>query len=173
MGHVGQRGKLLGIVASRETVKKTSEKEAPYTQTLEVLQANLGKQARIVLHDKTIFQGKIRTVLTEPTASVPTPMLHRSRRQSSTTTSRGTDCDKGTRSHALRGNARPDALRRASRLGRLRRRGASNASFPRRAWERVTSTGVVNWSITRLRLHSPGIVRETKCDECRIPTSES
>ncbi len=70
------KGKLLGIVASRETVKKTIEKEAPCTQTLEVLQANIGKQARIVLHDKTIVQGKIRTVLAEPTASAPTPVLH-------------------------------------------------------------------------------------------------
>ncbi|MBC8112742.1 MAG: hypothetical protein H7062_00025, partial [Candidatus Saccharimonas sp.] len=70
------KGKLLGIVASRETVKKTTEKEAPCTQTLEVLQANIGKQARIVLLDKTIVQGKIRTVLAEPTASAPTPLLH-------------------------------------------------------------------------------------------------
>ena len=69
------KGKLLGIVASRETVKKTIEKEAPCTQTLEVLQANLGKQARIVLHDKTIVQGKIRTVLAEATAVAPTPVL--------------------------------------------------------------------------------------------------
>ena len=69
------KGKLLGIVASRETVKKTTEKEAPCTQTLEVLQANIGKQARVVLLDKTIFQGKIRTVLTEPTAVAPTPLL--------------------------------------------------------------------------------------------------
>ncbi|CAI8978822.1 hypothetical protein EMIT0194P_60156 [Pseudomonas serbica] len=35
------------------------------------------------------------------------------------------------RSHALRGNASPDALR-PLRLGR----GASLAAFPRRAWER-------------------------------------
>ena len=69
------KGKLLGIVASRETVKKTIEKEAPCTQTLEVLQANIGKQARIVLHDKSIFQGTIRTVLAEPTAVAPTPLL--------------------------------------------------------------------------------------------------
>ena len=70
------KGKLLGIVASRETVKKTTEKEAPCTQTLEVLQANIGKQARVVLLDKTIFQGKIRTVVAEPTASAPTPLLY-------------------------------------------------------------------------------------------------
>lgn len=69
------KGKLLGIVASRETVKKTTEKEAPCTQTLEVLQANIGKQARVVLLDKTIFQGKIRSVLAEPTAVAPTPLL--------------------------------------------------------------------------------------------------
>ena len=69
------KGKLLGIVASRETVKKTVEKEAPCTQALEVLQANIGKSARIVLHDKSIFQGTIRTVLAEPTAIAPTPLL--------------------------------------------------------------------------------------------------
>ncbi|MSR57646.1 MAG: hypothetical protein EXS05_08235 [Planctomycetaceae bacterium] len=49
-----------------------------------------------------------------------------------------------TRSHALRGNARADALRRTghvrrtalSRIHSGRRRRASEGAFPRRAWER-------------------------------------
>jgi hypothetical protein len=68
-----EKGKLLGMFASRETVHKSAEKEVPCTQTLEVLQANLGKQAKIVLSDKSIFQGTIRGVLAESTSMAVTP----------------------------------------------------------------------------------------------------
>lgn len=70
-----EKGKLLGMVASRETVQNSVEKEIPCTQTLEVLQANIGKQARIVLADKSIFQGTIRTVLAESISAAVTPAV--------------------------------------------------------------------------------------------------
>lgn len=69
------KGKLLGMTAARETVKKSKEKEIPCTQILEVLQANIGKHARIVLSDKSIFQGTIRTVLAETTHLAATPPM--------------------------------------------------------------------------------------------------
>ena len=69
------KGKLTAIVASRETVKRTEEKVIPCTQPLEVLQANVGQKAKVVMQDKSILQGEILRVLTEPTLTPPTPAL--------------------------------------------------------------------------------------------------
>lgn len=67
------KGKLTAMVASRETVKQSEEISAPCLQTVEVLQANVGANAKIIMHDKTIYQGDILRVLTEPTTTPPTP----------------------------------------------------------------------------------------------------
>lgn len=75
MWATSQKGKLLRIVAGRESIEKATQKEVPCLQTLEVLQANLGKQARVVLTDKTIINGTIRVVLSESTPQPPTPNL--------------------------------------------------------------------------------------------------
>ncbi len=69
------KGKLNAIVASRETVKQTEEKVTPCTQPIEVLQANIGQRAKVVMQDKSIWQGEILRVLTEPTLAAPTPAL--------------------------------------------------------------------------------------------------
>lgn len=67
------KGKLTAMVASRETIKQSEEIAAPCLQTAEVLQANVGANAKIIMHDKTIYQGDILRVLTEPTTTPPTP----------------------------------------------------------------------------------------------------
>lgn len=67
------KGKLTAMVASRETVKQSEEIAAPCLQTVEILQANVGANAKIIMHDKTIYQGDILRVLTEPTTTPPTP----------------------------------------------------------------------------------------------------
>ena len=67
------KGKLTAMVASRETVKQSEEVAAPCLQTVEVLQANVGANAKVTMHDKTIYQGDILRVLSEPTTTPPTP----------------------------------------------------------------------------------------------------
>lgn len=66
-----RQGKLVAMVASREEVRTTKTIAVPCTQPLEVLQANLGKKARIVMNDKTVIQGEIRQVLTETIVAAP------------------------------------------------------------------------------------------------------
>ncbi len=73
MWATSNKGKLLSIVASREVVRKTIDKEMTCFQTLDLLHANVGKQAKIILTDKSIIQGTIRTVLAEATSAAPTP----------------------------------------------------------------------------------------------------
>ena len=70
------KGKLLGMVAGRAIlIEKSTEKEVPCLHTLEVMQANLGKQAKVVLTDKTIVHGTVRVVLSESTSQAPTPTV--------------------------------------------------------------------------------------------------
>jgi hypothetical protein len=69
------KGKLTAMVASRETIIRTEEKSIPCTQMIELLQANIGQKARIVMHDKSSPQGEILRVLTEPTVSALSPGL--------------------------------------------------------------------------------------------------
>ena len=69
------KGKLTAMVASRDTIKQTDEKSIPCTQTIEILQANVGQTAKIVMQDKSSQQGKIVRVLTEATLATPTPAL--------------------------------------------------------------------------------------------------
>ncbi len=69
------KGKLISITSSKETVKKTIERETPCLQTADVLQVNVGKEALIVLQDKTEYRGTIRSVLGEPTAAMPSVPL--------------------------------------------------------------------------------------------------
>lgn len=70
-----QSGKLTAMVASRETVKQTEEKVVPCTATIEVLEANLGQTAKVILHDKSILHGEIVRVLTETTSVAPDAAL--------------------------------------------------------------------------------------------------
>jgi hypothetical protein len=66
------KGKLTAMVASRDTIKQSEEFAAPCLQTVDILQANVGANAKVVMHDKTVYQGDIVRVLTEPTVTAPT-----------------------------------------------------------------------------------------------------
>lgn len=70
-----KKGKLLSITSSKETVKKSVEKEVACTQPVEILEANVDQEATVVLHDKTEYVGTIRRVLVEPTVAAPNPSL--------------------------------------------------------------------------------------------------
>jgi hypothetical protein len=67
------KGKLTAMVASRDTIKQSEEFAAPCLQTVDILQANVGANAKVVMHDKTVYQGDIIRVLSEPTATAPSP----------------------------------------------------------------------------------------------------
>ena len=55
--------------------KDEADKDAPCTQTIELLLANKGKLAKVELQDKTLFTGVIHDVLVERTPTALTPML--------------------------------------------------------------------------------------------------
>jgi len=80
---VPEQGRLISMTAGWKTTKDASPKDLPCRETLEVLLANKGKQAKIELHDKTILTGIIREVLVDKTEAVLSPeqleMLDRAR----------------------------------------------------------------------------------------------
>ena len=66
---VPEEGRLISMQAGWKTTEETKDKETICKETIEILLANKGKQAKIELHDKTIFSGTIREVLVD---KVPT-----------------------------------------------------------------------------------------------------
>ena len=68
---VPEEGRLVSMQAGWKTTEETKDKETICKETIEILLANKGKQAKVELHDKTIFSGTIREVLVEKT---PTPL---------------------------------------------------------------------------------------------------
>jgi hypothetical protein len=68
---VPEEGRLVSMQAGWKTTEETKDKETICKETIEILLANKGKQAKIELHDKTIFTGTIREVLVDKT---PTPL---------------------------------------------------------------------------------------------------
>ena len=59
-------GRLVNMVAGWKDVKEAAEKELPCKETIELLLANKGKQAKVELHDKAVLSGVIHEVLVEP-----------------------------------------------------------------------------------------------------------
>ncbi len=72
---VPEQGRLISMVAGWKATKDTAEKQLPCLQQLDILLANKGKQAKIELHDKTIYNGVIREVLVERTEAPIAPAL--------------------------------------------------------------------------------------------------
>ncbi|WP_425617488.1 hypothetical protein NA78x_001166 [Anatilimnocola sp. NA78] len=64
---VPEQGRLISMTAGWKTTKDSTPKDLPCKETLEILLANQGKQAKIELHDKAIIAGVIREVLVEKT----------------------------------------------------------------------------------------------------------
>ena len=67
---VPEEGRLVSMQAGWKTTEETKDKETICKETIEILLANKGKQAKIELHDKTIFSGTIREVLVDKTPTV-------------------------------------------------------------------------------------------------------
>ena len=59
------KGKLTAMVASRDTVKQVEEKVIPCAKTIEILEANVGQEAKILMQDKSSHVGKVIRVLTD------------------------------------------------------------------------------------------------------------
>jgi hypothetical protein len=69
-------GRLTSMVAGWEEVEEQAEQELPCIHTIELLVANKGKNAKIELHDKTVYSGVIHEVLVERgTAAAPPHLL--------------------------------------------------------------------------------------------------
>lgn len=64
-----QEGRLVSMTAGWTETTNETEKEVSCTQTIEVLQANVGKQCSIQLNDNAVLSGKIARVLTQETTS--------------------------------------------------------------------------------------------------------
>lgn len=58
-------GRLSNMVAGWKEVKEQTTKEQPCVQTIELLVANKGREAKVELHDKTTLSGVIQEVLIE------------------------------------------------------------------------------------------------------------
>lgn len=67
---VPEEGRLVSMQAGWKTTEETKDKETVCKETIEILLANKGKQAKVELHDKTIFSGIIREVLVDKTPIV-------------------------------------------------------------------------------------------------------
>ena len=52
---VPDEGRLITMLAGWKATKDSDEKEMPCTQPIEILLANKGKQAKVELHDKTLY----------------------------------------------------------------------------------------------------------------------
>lgn len=62
---VPAEGRLVSMLAGWEMTKESNEKDMRCTQPIEILAANQGKQAKVELHDKTLYSGVIHEVLIE------------------------------------------------------------------------------------------------------------
>jgi hypothetical protein len=67
---VPEEGRLVSMQAGWKTTEETKDKETICKETIEILLANKGKQAKVELHDKTMFSGIIREVLVDKTPVV-------------------------------------------------------------------------------------------------------
>lgn len=70
---VPDEGRLVSMLAGWKSTKDTDEKQMPCTQPIEILMANKGKQAKVELHDKTLYSGIIHEVLVDKTAAPLSP----------------------------------------------------------------------------------------------------
>jgi hypothetical protein len=59
------KGKLTAMVASRETITRKDEIVVPCARTIEILEANVGQDAKLLMQDKSSHLGKVIRVLTE------------------------------------------------------------------------------------------------------------
>ncbi len=64
-----KEGRLVSMTAGWTETTKETEKEVACTQTIEVLQANIGKECIVQLSDNQLVSGEIARVLTQETAS--------------------------------------------------------------------------------------------------------
>ncbi|MBC7856456.1 MAG: hypothetical protein IAF94_23750, partial [Pirellulaceae bacterium] len=67
---IPEEGRLVSMQAGWKTTEETKDKETICKETIEILLANKGKQAKIELHDKTVLSGAIREVLVEKTPTL-------------------------------------------------------------------------------------------------------
>ena len=67
---IPEEGRLVSMQAGWKTTEDTKDKETMCKETIEILLANKGKQAKIELHDKTVLSGTIREVLVEKTPTL-------------------------------------------------------------------------------------------------------
>lgn len=70
---VPDEGRLVSMLAGWKSTKDSEEKAMPCTQTIEILLANKGKQAKVELHDKTLYNGVIHEVLVDKTETALGP----------------------------------------------------------------------------------------------------
>ena len=68
-----EQDRLISMLAGWKATKDSDDKQMPCTQPIEILQANKGKQAKIELHDKTMYNGIIQEVLVDRTDAPLTP----------------------------------------------------------------------------------------------------
>jgi hypothetical protein len=68
-------GRLVNMVAGWREVQEDVEKPVACTQTIELLLANKGQQAKVELQDKAVHSGVIHEVLVERTTTALTPTL--------------------------------------------------------------------------------------------------
>jgi hypothetical protein len=67
-----KEGRLVNITAGWKETEQETKKEVACSGTLEILEANLGKQCSLQLPDKSFLEGKIAQVLTQPTSTAIT-----------------------------------------------------------------------------------------------------
>ena len=70
---VPDEGRLVSMNAGWTKTKDAEEKLMPATQPIEILLANKGKQAKIELHDKSLYTGVIHEVLVDKTSAPLAP----------------------------------------------------------------------------------------------------
>jgi hypothetical protein len=64
-----EEGRLVNMVAGWKDDEQRAEQELPCKETIELLLANVGKAAKIEMHDKAVLSGTIQEVLVERTQS--------------------------------------------------------------------------------------------------------
>ena len=70
---VPDEGRLVSMLAGWKSTKESEEKAMRCTQTVEILLANKGKQAKVELQDKTLYSGEIHEVLIDKTETLLAP----------------------------------------------------------------------------------------------------
>ena len=67
-----KEGRLVNMIAGWKETERETRKEVACKSTIEVLEANLGKACSLQLPDKSILEGVIARVLTQPTSTALT-----------------------------------------------------------------------------------------------------